>query len=234
MPLRFPVVFFLTCLTRTLFLTRMKSLSLPTLISLVFVNRRNTRTLLILSTESIKSPSRQWSGHHPRGRTSSWSKGSSSTVSSQRRSPRPPSRKCLTSSLLPTTFTCTPLPPPASTNEVIPLRMHSHTLIANYCHIQGLVEASAFILLPPVLMLNSVVDSADFGRSHVNGSVERRLRLANSSPNVKALFDNSPVTYSYSVEDDDDSTYMTPQSDYWHPLPPPIVRLIHILIQYGG
>lgn len=65
-------------------------------------------------------------------------------------------------------------------------------------------------------------DSADFGRPHVNGSVERRLRLANSSPNVKALFDNSPVTYSYSIEDDDDSSYMTPQSDYWHPLPPPI------------
>ena len=80
------------------------------------------------------------------------------------------------------------------------------------------------ILLSPVLALNSVVDSADFGRSHVNGSVERRLRLANSSPNVKALFDNSPAAYSYSVEDDDDSTYMTPQSDYWHPLPPPIVR----------
>jgi len=144
MPLRFPVVFFLTRLTRTLFLTRTKSLSLPTLISLVFVNRKNTRTLLILSTESIKSPSRQWSGRHPRGRTSSWSKGSSSIVSSQRRSPRPQSRKCLTSSLLPTTFTCTPSPPPASTNEVIPLRMHSHTSIANYCHIQGLVEVCAF------------------------------------------------------------------------------------------
>jgi len=69
----------------------------------------------------------------------------------------------------------------------------------------------------------SLVDSADFGRSHVNGSAERRLRLANSSPNVKALFDNSPATYSYSIDDDDDSTYMTPQSDYWHPLPPPIV-----------
>ena len=70
-----------------------------------------------------------------------------------------------------------------------------------------------------------MIDSADFGRSHVNGSVERRLRLASSSPNVKALFDNSPATYSYSIEDDDDSTYMTPQSDYWHPLPPPIVRI---------
>lgn len=68
-----------------------------------------------------------------------------------------------------------------------------------------------------------MVDSADFGRPHVNGSVERRLRLASSSPNVKALFDNSPATYSYSIDDDDDSTYMTPQSDYWHPLPLPIV-----------
>lgn len=80
-------------------------------------------------------------------------------------------------------------------------------------------------LLPPVPMLTLDEDSADFGRSHVNGSAERRLRLASSSPNVKALFDNSPATYSYSIEDDDDSTYMTPQSDYWHPLPPPIVCL---------
>jgi hypothetical protein len=217
-------VHFLTWLIRTWFLTRTKSLSLLTLISLVFVNRKSTRTLLILSTESIKSLSRQWSGHHPRGRISSWSTGSSSTVFSQRRSLRPLSRKCWSSSLSLTTFTCTLLLPPVSTNEATPLRMRSLTLIASYCHIPGLVEVRVFHPTPPpVPTLNSVVDSADFGRSHVNGSVERRLRLANSSPNVKALFDNSPATYSYSIDDDDDSTYMTPQSDYWHPLPPPIV-----------
>jgi len=102
--------------------------------------------------------------------------------------------------------------------------MRFHTSIANYCHILGLVEVRVFHPILPSSDTESDVDSADFGRSHVNGSVERRLCLTNSSPNVKALFDNSPVTYSYSIEDDDDSTYMTPQSDYWHHLPPPIVR----------
>lgn len=131
-------------LTRTWFLTRTKSLSLLTLISLVFVNRKSTRILSIPSTESTKSLSPRWSEPHPRGRTSSWSKGSSSIVSSQRKSLRPPSRKCLTSSLLLTIYTCTLSPPPASTNEVIPSRMHSHTLTANYCHIQGLVEVRVF------------------------------------------------------------------------------------------
>lgn len=73
---------------------------------------------------------------------------------------------------------------------------------------------------------NFYLDSADFGRPHVNGSVERRLRLANSSPNVKALFNNSPATYNYPLDDDDDSNYMAAPSDYWNPLPP-IVSLAY-------
>ena len=140
---------FLTWFIRTWFLTRTKSLSLLTLISLVFVNHKSTRTSLILSTESIKSLSRQWSGHHPRGRISSWSTGSSSTVFSQPRSLRPLSRKCWNSSLSLTTFTCTLLLPPVSTNEVTPLRMRSLTLIASYCHIPGLVEVRVSHPTPP-------------------------------------------------------------------------------------
>lgn len=219
-------VFFLTWPTRTWFLTRMKLLSPLTLILPAFANRKSTKLLLIPSTESIRSLSLQWSGLRPRGRTSSWSKGSSSTVFSQRKNPRQPSRKCWTSSLSPATFTCTLLPQPASTNEVTPSLMHSRTLTASYYLTPKLVEVCTFLLLSAPA-LNSTVDSADFGRPHVNGSAERRLRLASSSPNVKALFDNSPATYSYSIDDDDDSAYMTPQSDYWHPLPPPIVRFGH-------
>lgn len=105
--------------------------------------------------------------------------------------------------------------------------------IANCCLTPGPAEVGVFHLDRFVLAFNSALDSADFGRPHVNGSVERRLRLASSSPNVKALFDNSPATYSYSIEDDDDSTYMT-QSDYWHPLPPPIVRFGVFIIQHRG
>lgn len=60
--------------------------------------------------------------------------------------------------------------------------------------------------------------------------IDRRLRLASSSPDVKALFNNnSSPSYIYHVEEEDD--YLDPQSnyvpgpatDYWHPLAP-IVR----------
>jgi len=51
---------------------------------------------------------------------------------------------------------------------------------------------------------------------------DRRLRLANSSPDVKALF-NSP-SYIYDLEEQEDSpSSMTPGGsslDYWTPLPP--------------
>lgn len=57
----------------------------------------------------------------------------------------------------------------------------------------------------------------DLGRSEVVG--DRRLRLANSSPDVKALF-NSPA-YVYNLDDSADSSYMAGAlSDYWTPLAP--------------
>lgn len=61
------------------------------------------------------------------------------------------------------------------------------------------------------------VESMDLGRSEVVG--DRRLRLANSSPDVKALF-NSPA-YVYNLDDSADSGYMAGAiSDYWTPLAP--------------
>jgi hypothetical protein len=58
-------------------------------------------------------------------------------------------------------------------------------------------------------------DSAELVRSDVAG--DRRLRLANSSPDVKALF-NSPA-YIYNLEEHEDpQTNYVP--DYWTPLPP--------------
>lgn len=50
---------------------------------------------------------------------------------------------------------------------------------------------------------------------------DRRLRLASSSPDVKALF-NSP-SYIYDLEEQDSPSTMTPGGsslDYWTPLPP--------------
>lgn len=54
--------------------------------------------------------------------------------------------------------------------------------------------------------------------------IDRRLRLASSSPDVKALFNNSP-SYIYHLEEEDDyeqSNYMPGSSanDYWPPMPP--------------
>ncbi|KAK2462095.1 hypothetical protein APHAL10511_006558 [Amanita phalloides] len=60
-------------------------------------------------------------------------------------------------------------------------------------------------------------ESMDLGRSEAVG--DRRLRLANSSPDVKALF-NSPA-YIYNLEereDNPDPSYTV--SDYWTPLAP--------------
>lgn len=63
-------------------------------------------------------------------------------------------------------------------------------------------------------------ESADMSRTEpVLGLGERRLRLANSSPDVKALF-NSPA-YIYNLEDEETPTYLpNPGLDYWSPLPP--------------
>lgn len=65
--------------------------------------------------------------------------------------------------------------------------------------------------------------SADFSRPEP--MMDRRLRLANSSPDVKALFNNSP-SYIYHLEEaqeslDSQPSYApAPVSDYWAPQPP--------------
>ncbi|KAJ7900099.1 cytoplasmic protein [Mycena olivaceomarginata] len=67
---------------------------------------------------------------------------------------------------------------------------------------------------------SSSPESDDLGRPDIAG--DRRLRMANSSPDVKALF-NSPA-YIYNLEDHGDphaGAYLGGNSlDYWTPLPP--------------
>ncbi|KAH9921957.1 uncharacterized protein BXZ73DRAFT_91658 [Epithele typhae] len=66
-------------------------------------------------------------------------------------------------------------------------------------------------------------NSADLGRPS-ESMIDRRLRLASSSPDVKALFNNSP-SYFYHLEEEDDfdsqANYMpgASNSDYWPPMP---------------
>lgn len=61
-------------------------------------------------------------------------------------------------------------------------------------------------------------ESMDLGRSEV--VADRRLRLANSSPDVKALFNSPAYIYNLEEQDDNDSFVSGTASDYWTPLAP--------------
>jgi hypothetical protein len=74
----------------------------------------------------------------------------------------------------------------------------------------------------------------DMGRSDV--MADRRLRLASSSPDVKAMF-NSPA-YIYNIEQEEaDSNYLpappVPGLEYWTPLAP-IVCFLYNLTGYDN
>jgi len=68
-------------------------------------------------------------------------------------------------------------------------------------------------------------ESMDMGRSDV--MVDRRLRLANSSPDVKALFNSPAYIYNIESQEDPETNYIpgapVPGVDYWTPMAP-IVR----------
>ncbi|KAJ6519587.1 cytoplasmic protein [Mycena sanguinolenta] len=75
--------------------------------------------------------------------------------------------------------------------------------------------------LRPLYSFDSSPESDDLGRPDIAG--DRRLRMANSSPDVKALF-NSPA-YIYNLEEHGDpqaNAYLSVGGslDYWTPLPP--------------
>lgn len=64
-------------------------------------------------------------------------------------------------------------------------------------------------------------ESVELSRSEILG--DRRLRLANSSPDVKALFNAPPYIYDLEEREDSQSAYGPPGTaglDYWTPLPP--------------
>ncbi|PPQ90451.1 hypothetical protein CVT25_014969 [Psilocybe cyanescens] len=66
-------------------------------------------------------------------------------------------------------------------------------------------------------------ESMDMGRSDVVMG-DRRLRLANSSPDVKALFNSPAYIHNIQAQEDADTNYIpgpsVPGVDYWTPLPP--------------
>lgn len=65
-------------------------------------------------------------------------------------------------------------------------------------------------------------ESADFGRPVHD--TDRRLRLASSSPDVKALFNAPAYIYNLEEQEDNQNAFMANSTqEYWSPLPP-IVR----------
>ncbi|KAJ7492857.1 cytoplasmic protein [Mycena latifolia] len=92
---------------------------------------------------------------------------------------------------------------------------------ASHVHKRGDSFAEAFPHFDSKLLSTARThhESDDLGRPDIAG--DRRLRLANSSPDVKALF-NSPA-YIYNLEEhgDPQANYLSASSlDYWTPLPP--------------
>lgn len=68
---------------------------------------------------------------------------------------------------------------------------------------------------------NMCTESVELSRSEILG--DRRLRLANSSPDVKALFNAPAYIYDLEEREDSQSAYGPPGTaglDYWTPLPP--------------
>ncbi|KAF8168337.1 cytoplasmic protein [Crassisporium funariophilum] len=64
-------------------------------------------------------------------------------------------------------------------------------------------------------------ESMDMGRSDL--MADRRLRMANSSPDVKALFNSPAYIYNLEAQEDLDTNYIAPPTqgvDYWTALPP--------------
>ena len=77
-----------------------------------------------------------------------------------------------------------------------------------------------------VRLKSTFSESMDMGRSDV--MADRRLRLASSSPDVKALFNSPAYIYSLDTQEDVETNYLAGPGpvqgvDYWTPLPP-IVR----------
>jgi hypothetical protein len=132
--------------------------------------------------------------------------------------------RCSSSTCSITTFMYIPHQQHMHTNVAIHLRMHFPTSIVKFClRCLGLAvsifELSTLFFFIVIL----AVGSADFSRPEP--MMDRRLRLANSSPDVKALFNNSP-SYIYHLEEaqeslDSQPSYApAPVNDYWAPQPP--------------
>jgi hypothetical protein len=84
------------------------------------------------------------------------------------------------------------------------------------------------LLIPPCVNLGRIAhgnligtaESVELTRSEILG--DRRLRMANSSPDVKALFNAPAYIYDLEEHEDSQSAYGPPGTghDYWTPLPP--------------
>jgi len=80
-------------------------------------------------------------------------------------------------------------------------------------------------------VLISIIESMDMGRSDL--MADRRLRLASSSPDVKALFNAPAYIYGHETQEDVETNYIpagppVPGLDYWTPLPPIVSSQLYL------
>lgn len=99
--------------------------------------------------------------------------------------------------------------------------VHVYPSATAHTHKRGDSFAEAFPHFDSKVLTARRHESVELSRSEILG--DRRLRLANSSPDVKALFNAPPYIYDLDEREDSQSAYGPPGStglDYWTPLPP--------------
>ncbi|KAL4069386.1 cytoplasmic protein [Scleroderma citrinum] len=99
--------------------------------------------------------------------------------------------------------------------------VHVYPSATAHTHKRGDSFAEAFPHFDSKVLTARRHESVELSRSEILG--DRRLRLANSSPDVKALFNAPPYIYDLEEREDSQSAYGPPETaglDYWTPLPP--------------
>ncbi|KIK71273.1 hypothetical protein GYMLUDRAFT_66480 [Collybiopsis luxurians FD-317 M1] len=110
--------------------------------------------------------------------------------------------------------------------EMLEQFLHNHNIRVypsptSHTHKRGDSFADAFPHFDSKLLSTAKThhESADFGRPVHDP--DRRLRLASSSPDVKALFNAPAYIYNLEEQDDGQGAYIPNSSqDYWTPMPP--------------
>lgn len=102
---------------------------------------------------------------------------------------------------------------------------HFDSKVLSTAHARTRGMSNSFFILRHFFKGRHIVESADLSRPPPDLGGDRRLRLASSSPDVKALFNAPAYIYNLEQHDDVEPPYVPgPSLDYWTPLPPIVSR----------